>query len=253
MEDKMGKLEGKVAIVTGGNSGIGLATAKEFKQQGARVVITGRDQQTLDEAKRELGGDVLAVRSDASSLTDIDKLFAVVKEKFGRIDVLFINAGVGKFVPLESVTEEFFDSIMDINFKGAYFTIQKALPLLNDNASIVLNASINAYIGMPNSSVYAASKAALITLARTLSAELVDRGIRVNVVSPGPVTTPIFGKLGIAADALDETLKNIKAQVPMKRFGRPEEIAKTVLFLASDDSSFLLGTEIVADGGMSQL
>ena len=249
----MGKLEGKVAIVTGGNSGIGLATAKEFKQQGARVVITGRDQQTLDEAKRELGGDVLAVRSDASSLTDIDKLFAVVKEKFGRIDVLFINAGVGKFVPLESVTEEFFDSIMDINFKGAYFTIQKALPLLNDNASIVLNASINAYIGMPNSSVYAASKAALITLARTLSAELVDRGIRVNVVSPGPVTTPIFGKLGLGADALDETLEYIKAQVPMKRFGRPEEIARTVLFLASDDSSFLLGTEIVADGGMSQL
>jgi NAD(P)-dependent dehydrogenase (short-subunit alcohol dehydrogenase family) len=253
MEDTMGRLEDKVAVVTGGNSGIGLATAKEFKEQGARVVITGRDQQTLDEAKRDLGGDVLAVRSDASSLTDIDKLFAVVKEKFGRIDVLFINAGVGKFVPLESVTEEFFDSIMDINFKGAYFTIQKALPLLNDNASIVLNASINAYIGMPNSSVYAASKAALITLARTLSAELVDRGIRVNVVSPGPVETPIFGKLGMPAEALDETLKYIKAQVPMKRFGRPEEIAKTVLFLSSDDSSFLLGTEIVADGGMSQL
>lgn len=249
----MRKLESKVAVVTGGNSGIGLATAKEFKEQGARVVITGRDQQTLDDAKRELGDDVLAVRSDTSSLTDIDNLFAVVKEKFGKIDVLFVNAGVGKFVPLGSVTEEFFDSIMDTNFKGAYFTIQKALPLLNDNASIVLNASINAYIGMPNSSVYAASKAALITLARTLSAELVDRGIRVNVVSPGPVTTPIFGKLGMAADELDETLKYIQAQVPMKRFGRPQEIAKTVLFLASDDSSFLLGTEIVADGGMSQL
>jgi len=253
MEGTMGKLEGKVAVVTGGNSGIGLATAKEFKEQGARVVITGRDQRTLDDAKRLLGDDVEAVRSDTSNLTDIDRLFAVVKEKFGKIDVLFVNAGVGKFVPLESVTEDFFDSIMDINFKGAYFTIQKALPLLNDNASIVLNASINAYIGMPNSSVYAASKAALITLARTLSAELVDRGIRVNVVSPGPVATPIFGKLGIDEDALDETLKNIKTQVPMKRFGRPEEIAKTVLFLASDDSSFLLGTEIVADGGMSQL
>jgi NAD(P)-dependent dehydrogenase (short-subunit alcohol dehydrogenase family) len=249
----MGKLEGKVAVVTGGNSGIGLATAKEFKEQGARVVITGRDQQTLDDAKRVLGDGVEAVRSDTSNLTDIDGLFAVVKEKFGKIDVLFVNAGVGKFVPLESVTEDFFDSIMDINFKGAYFTIQKALPLLNDNASIVLNASINAYIGMPNSSVYAASKAALITLARTLSAELVDRGIRVNVVSPGPVTTPIFGKLGMDEDSLDETLRNIKTQVPMKRFGRPEEIAKTVLFLASDDSSFLLGTEIVADGGMSQL
>lgn len=249
----MGKLEGKVAVVTGGNSGIGLATAKEFKEQGARVIITGRDQQTLDDARRELGADVQAVRSDTSSLTDIDKLFALVKEKFGKIDVLFVNAGVGKFVPFDAVSEEFFDSIMDINFKGAYFTIQKALPLLNDNASIVLNASINAYIGMPNSSVYAASKAALITLARTLSAELVDRGIRVNVVSPGPVRTPIFGKLGMTPDLLDETLNNIQAQVPMKRFGRPEEIAKTVLFLASDDASFLLGTEIVADGGMSQL
>ena len=249
----MKKLDGKVAVITGGNSGIGLATAREFKQQGAKVVITGRDQQTLDDAKQELGGDVLAVRSDTSRLADIDKLFAVVKEKLGTIDVLFINAGVGKFVPLESVTEEFFDSIMDINFKGAYFTIQKALPLLNDNASIVLNASINAYIGMPNTSVYAASKAALITLARTLSAELVDRGIRVNVVSPGPVRTPIFGKLGMTADALDEVVKNVQTQVPMKRFGRPEEIAKTVLFLASDDASFLLGTEIVADGGMSQL
>ena len=249
----MKKLDGKVAVVTGGNSGIGLATAREFQQQGAKVVITGRDQHTLDDAKQELGNDVLAVRSDTSRLADIDKLFAVVKEKLGKIDVLFINAGVGKFMPLESVTEEFFDSIMDINFKGAYFTIQKALPLLNDNASIVLNASINAYIGMPNTSVYAASKAALITLARTLSAELVDRGIRVNVVSPGPVATPIFGKLGMAADALDEVVKNVQTQVPMKRFGRPEEIAKTVLFLASDDSSFLLGTEIVADGGMSQL
>src|SRR5216683_3792285 len=253
MEDTMGRLEDKVAVVTGGNSGIGLATAKEFKEQGARVVITGRDQQTLDEAKRELGGDVLAVRSDASSLTDIDKLFAVVKEKFGRIDVLFINAGVGKFVPLESVTEEMFDSIMDINFKGAFFTIQKALPLLNDNASIVLNASIVANIGMPNSSVYAASKAALITLARTLSAELVGRGIRVNVVSPGPVATPILGRMGMPAEVLEEMAKSIQAQVPMKRFGRPEEIAKTVLFLASSDSSFLLGTEIVADGGMSRL
>jgi NAD(P)-dependent dehydrogenase (short-subunit alcohol dehydrogenase family) len=249
----MGKLEGKVAVITGGNSGIGLATAKEFKEQGARVVITGRDQKTLDEAKQEIGGDVLALRSDTSSLTDIDNLFNVVKEKFGKIDVLFVNAGVGKFTPVEAVTEEVFDSIMNINFKGAYFTIQKSLPLLNDNASIVLNASIIANIGMPNSSVYAASKAALITLARTLSAELVGRGIRVNVVSPGPVTTPILGRAGMPQDVLEETMKSIESQVPMKRFGRPEEIAKTVLFLASSDSSFLLGTEIVADGGMSQL
>lgn len=249
----MGKLEGKVAVVTGGNSGIGLATAREFSDQGARLVITGRDRQALDKATQLLGNGVLAVQSDTSNLKQIDKLFDLVREKVGKIDVLFINAGVGKFVPLEAVTEEVFDWIMNINFKGAYFTIQKALPLLNDGASIILNASINAYIGMPNSSVYAASKAALISLARTLSAELVDRGIRVNVVSPGPVTTPIFGKLGLEAETLDETLKNIAAKVPMKRFGRPEEIAKTALFLASSDSSFLLGTEIVADGGMSQL
>ena len=249
----MGKLEGKVAVITGGNSGIGLATAIEFKEQGAQVVITGRDQLTLDEAKREIGGNVLALRSDTSSLPEIDKLFATVKERFGKIDVLFINAGIGKFSPVEAVTEDLFDSIMDINFKGSYFTIQKALPLLNDNASIILNASINAYLGMPNSSVYAASKAALITLARTLSAELVSRGIRVNVVSPGPISTPILGRMGLPPEALDELLKSVQTRVPMGRFGRPEEIAKTVLFLASSDSSFLLGTEIVADGGMSQL
>ena len=249
----MGKLDGKVAVITGGNSGIGLATAKEFKEQGARIVITGRDQQSLDEAKRDIGGDVLAVRSDASSLTDIDKLFAAVNEKFGHIDVLFVNAGVGKFAPVEAVTEELFDLVMDVNFKGAYFTIQKALPLLNDNASIILNSSISAHIGMPNSSVYAASKAALLTLARTLSAELVGRGIRVNAISPGPIATPILDRLGLPPEALEETEKSLKEQIPMKRFGRSEEIARTALFLASTDSSFLLGTEIVADGGMSQL
>jgi len=249
----MGKLESKVAVVTGGNSGIGLATAKEFKEQGAMVVISGRDQLSLDEAKRVIGGDVLAVRSDASSLTELDKLFEAVKEKFGHIDVLFVNAGVGKFAPIEAVTEQLFDSIMDINFKGAYFTIQKSLPLLNDNASIILNTSINAHIGMPNSSVYAASKAALLTLARTLSAELVGRGIRVNAISPGPVTTDILNRLGLPAEALEQTQKFLIDQIPMKRFGRPEEIAKTALFLASSDSSFLLGTEIVADGGMSHV
>jgi NAD(P)-dependent dehydrogenase (short-subunit alcohol dehydrogenase family) len=249
----MGKLEGKVAVITGGNSGIGRATAKEFKEQGARVVITGRDQRTLDEAAREIGGDVLAVRADTSNLSEIDKLFAVVKERFGRVDVLFVNAGIVKLAPIEAVTEEMFDSVMNINFKGAYFTIQKALPLLSDNASIVLNSSINAHIGMPTSSVLAASKAALITLARTLSAELVGRGVRVNAISPGPVTTPIFERLGLPPEAIKETAKKLQEQVPMKRFGRPEEIAKTALFLASSDSSFLLGTEIVADGGMSQL
>lgn len=249
----MGKLEGKVAVITGGNSGIGLATAKEFKSQGAKVVITGRDQETLDSAKKEIGGEVLAVRADTSILSDIDRLFEAVKDQFGHIDVLFVNAGVGKFLPFENVSEDFFDHIMDINFKGAYFTIQKALPLLNEKASIILNSSINAHMGMPNTSVYAASKAALITLARTLSAELVGRGIRVNALSPGPVVTPIFGRTGLPAEDLKRLSANIQEQVPMKRFGLPEEIAKTALFLASSDSSFLLGTEIVADGGMSQL
>jgi NAD(P)-dependent dehydrogenase (short-subunit alcohol dehydrogenase family) len=249
----MGKLEGKVAVITGGNSGIGLATAKEFKNQGARVAISGRDLETLESARKEIGSDVLAVRADTARLSDIDNLFATVKNEFGNIDVLFINAGIGLFAPVENVTEEFFDRIMDINFKGAYFTIQKALPLLNDNASIVLNSSISAHIGMPNSSVYAASKAALMTLARTLSAELVGRGIRVNAVSPGPVTTPIFNRMDLSPQELEQLATDIQSQVPMKRFGLPEEIAKTVLFLASPDSSFLLGTEIVADGGMSQL
>jgi NAD(P)-dependent dehydrogenase (short-subunit alcohol dehydrogenase family) len=249
----MGKLEGKVAVITGGNSGIGLATAKEFKNQGARVAISGRDLETLESARKEIGSDVLAVRADTARLGDIENLFATVKNEFGNIDVLFINAGIALFAPVENVTEEFFDRIMDINFKGAYFTIQKALPLLNDNASIVLNSSISAHIGMPNSSVYAASKAALMTLARTLSAELVGRGIRVNAVSPGPVTTPIFNRMDLSPQELEQLATDIQSQVPMKRFGLPEEIAKTVLFLASPDSSFLLGTEIVADGGMSQL
>jgi len=249
----MGKLAGKVAVITGGNSGIGLATAKEFSVQGARVVITGRDQRTLDAAAREIGGDVLAVRADASSLDEIDRLFTTVKEKFGKIDVLFVNAGIAEFTPLEAVTEEHFDSIMSINLKGAYFTIQKALPLLNDNASVILNSSVVAHIGLPSASVYAASKAALLSLARTLSADLIGRGIRVNAVSPGPISTPIFGRMGQAPDALEGTKKQFAEQVPMKRLGQPEEIAKTVLFLASSDSSFLLGTEIVADGGLSQL
>jgi NAD(P)-dependent dehydrogenase (short-subunit alcohol dehydrogenase family) len=249
----MDKLKGKIAVITGGNSGIGLATAKEFAAQGAQVVISGRDQKTLDEAAKALGPDALVVRADIARLADIDKLFAAVKAKFGRIDVLFVNAGIGKFAPLEAVSEEFYDAILDVNLKGSYFTIQKALPLLADGASIVLNTSINANIGMANTSVYAASKAALLSLARTLSAELVGRNIRVNAISPGPVTTPILGRTGMPPEALEQTLQAIVSQVPMKRFGRPEEIAKTALFLASSDSSFLLGTEIVADGGMSQL
>ena len=241
-----GKLEGKVAVVTGGNSGIGLATAKEFAREGARVVITGRDARTLDEAAREIGGGVLALRSDALSLADTDALFAAVKQRFGRIDVLFVNAGVAQFAPLEETTEELFDHVMDINFKGAYFTVKKALPLLADGASVILNASVVAHVGFPNSSVYSASKAALLSLVRTLSADLAGRRIRVNAVSPGPVETPIFGRMGLP----EEAKQGFGEQVPLKRLGRPEEIAKAVLFLAGPDSSFLLGTEIIADGGV---
>ena len=249
----MGKLTDKVAVITGGNSGIGLATAKEFVEQGAQVAISGRDQKTLVEAASQLGGDVLAVRADVAKLADIDRLFAEVKAKFGRIDVLFVNAGIGKFSPFEQVTEEFYDATLEVNLKGAFFTIQKALPLLTDGASIVLNTSINAHMGMPNSSVYSASKAGLLSLARTLSAELVGRNIRVNAISPGPVTTPILERMGMPAEMLGQIRQELASQVPMKRFGRPEEIAKTALFLASSDSSFLLGTEIIADGGMTQL
>ena len=245
-----GKLEGKVAVVTGGNSGIGLATAKEFAREGARVVITGRDARTLAAAAREIGGEVLALRSDSASLAEIGELFAAVGRRFGRVDVLFVNAGVGKFAPVEETTEELFDQVMDINFKGAYFTIKGALPLLSDGASVVLNTSVSAHVGMPHASVYSASKAALLSLAQTLSADLLGRGIRVNAVSPGPVETPIFGRTGAPLEAQKATAEGMRGQVPLKRLGRPEEIARTVVFLASDDSSFLVGAEIVADGGL---
>lgn len=242
----MDKLKGKVAVITGGNSGIGLATAREFKQQGAEIVISGRNRKTLDEAVRSLGGDVLGVQADVSQSADLDNLFAAVKKRFRRIDVLFVNAGGATVKPFAEVDEAEFDAQMDTNFKGAYFTIQKALPLLSDNASIVLNASISAHTGMANMSVYSASKAALLSLAKTLSAELIGRGIRVNAVSPGPVKTPGPVRAGLKA----EMFETLREQIPMKRWGDAEEIAKTALFLASSDSSFLLGTEIVADGGM---
>lgn len=245
-----GKLEGKVAVVTGGNSGIGLATAKEFAREGARVVITGRDARTLEEAARELGGEVLALRSDASSLADIDELFDAVRERHGRVDVLFVNAGIGKFASLEETEEALFDQVMDINFKGAYFTVKKALPLLSDGASVILNTSVAAHVGLPSASVYSASKAALLSLAQTLSADLVGRGIRVNAVSPGPIQTPIFGRDGAPQEVQEATAASLREQVPLKRLGRPEEIARAVVFLASSDSSFLVGSEIVADGGL---
>jgi len=249
----MPKLTGKVAVVTGGNSGIGLATAKRFREEGARVVISGRDQKTLDEAVKTIGGDVVAVRGDVSKLSDLDKLYKTVADKFGKIDVLFANAGIAKFAPLADSGESLFDEQFDVNVKGVYFTIQKALPLLNDGASIIINSSVVNETGIANGSVYAATKAAVRSFARTLTAELVERGIRVNVVSPGPIVTPIFGRTGLSKDQFDEFAKGVVAKVPMKRFGQPEEVASTVLFLATPESSYITGVDINVDGGMGQV
>ena len=252
------RLAGKIALITGGNSGIGLATAELFLRAGARVAITGRDATTLESAAAELGElaapqDLIALRADVTVPAQLDHVMSEVRRRFGRLDVLFVNAGIGQFLPIAEATEEHFDRIFDTNVKGAYFTIQKALPLLTRGASIILNSSIAGLIGMPNNSVYAASKAALRSFARTLSADLVDKGIRVNVISPGPVTTPILGRLGLTPEAVDEFAARVRQNVPLGRFGNPHEIAHAAVFLASDESTFFLGAELVADGGLSQL
>lgn len=249
----MARLDGKVAVVTGGNSGIGLATARRFQEEGARVAISGRSRKTLDEAVKTIGNGVLAVQADVSKLADVDKLYAEVSQKLGKIDVLFVNAGVVKFVPLADTSESAFDEQFDINIKGAYFTIQKALPFLNDGASIILNTSVAGSKGTPGTTAYAATKAALRSLARTAAAELVGRGIRVNTVAPGPIVTPIFDRTGLPKEARDEFAKEIMAMVPMKRFGQPEEVAGAVAFLASQDASYITGVELNVDGGLGQL
>jgi len=249
----MGRLEGKVAVVTGGNSGIGLATAKRFQQEGARVVISGRSKKTLDEAVRTIGNGVLSIQADVSSLADLDRLYKEVSNKLGKIDVLFVNAGVAKFAPLAETSESTYDEQFDINVKGAYFTIQKAIPLLNDGASIILNTSVANIKGNEGMSAYSATKAALRSLARTAAAELVARGIRVNAVAPGPIVTRIFEKTGLPKESVDEIAKQIIEKVPMKRFGQPEEVAATVAFLASEDASYITGVEINVDGGAGQI
>ncbi len=247
------RFEGKVAVVTGGNSGIGLGAAKAFAGEGAKVAITGRDEKTLQAAAKEIGPNTLAIRADVASLGDLDRAFDQIKKAFGKIDALFVNAGIGKFVPFDQVTESFFDETMDINLKGAFFTVQKAVPLMPKGSAVVFNASINAHMGMPNSSVYGASKAALVNLAKTLSADLLERQIRVNVVSPGPITTPIIDRMGMPTEQAQQTKEWIQSQVPLKRFGTTAEIAGAVLFLSAPESSYILGTEIVIDGGMVQL
>jgi NAD(P)-dependent dehydrogenase (short-subunit alcohol dehydrogenase family) len=247
------RFQGKVALVTGGNSGIGLAAAQAFAREGARVVVAGRDSESLKQAQASLGARGHAVQADVSKLADVDRTILETVKVGGTIDVVFVNAGIGYFAPIEASDEDFFDRQFAVNVKGAYFTIQKALPHMKPGSSIVINASTVVDMGMPNSSVYTATKAAVASLARSLALELAPRGIRLNIVNPGPVETPIFAKMGLDADTTKAMAAQIVSSVPQKRFAAPEEIARAVLFLASDEASFVHGASLSVDGGMAAL
>jgi NAD(P)-dependent dehydrogenase (short-subunit alcohol dehydrogenase family) len=247
----MPKLANKVAVITGGTTGIGLATAKLFSHEGAQVIVTGKNPKTLEAARRDLEGRAEVIAADATRLADIDRLFDHVKTRHGRLDVLFANVGGGKFRPLSDVDEAYFDELIALNLKSAYFAVQKAVPLLPRGGAIVLNTTIAGAKAFPATSVYGAAKAGLRQLARSLGVELLERGIRVNAVSPGPIETPIFDKLGLG-DQKGAMLGQFRERNPMKRFGTADEVARAALFLASDDSSFITGTELAVDGGMSQ-
>lgn len=249
----MGKLEGRIALITGGNSGIGLATAKQFVNEGAYVFITGRREAELAAAVKEIGRNVSAIQGDVSHLEDLDRVFSKIKQEKAKLDIVFANAGVARYAPLGKITEEFYDSIFDINVKGLLFTVQKSLPLLPDGASIILNASIVGSKGFPANSVYSATKAAVRSFARTWTTDLKDRRIRVNAISPGSTDTPGFDDLLASSDAGEQRRKMISTSVPLGRFGRPDEIAKAVVFLASDDSSYVTGIELFVDGGIAQV
>jgi NAD(P)-dependent dehydrogenase (short-subunit alcohol dehydrogenase family) len=249
----MGKLERKIALVTGGNSGIGLATAKQFVNEGAYVFITGRRESELARAVKEIGKSITGVQGDVSNLGDLDRLFAQIKREKGKLDIVFANAGIAKYAPLGTITEELYDSIFDVNVKGLLFTVQKALPLLPDGAPIILNASIVGSKGFAANSVYSATKAAVRSFARTWTTDLKDRHIRVNAVSPGSTDTPGLSDLLASSEVGEQRKKMISNTVPLGRFGTPDEIAKAVVFLASDDSSYMTGTELFVDGGIAQV
>lgn len=248
-----GKLDDKVALITGGNSGIGLATAKRFVQEGAYVFITGRRQSQLDEAVKQVGSNVTGVQGDVAKLGDLDRLFEQIKKDKGRLDIVFANAGIAKYAPLGSIDEEHFDSIFGTNVKGMLFTVQKALPLLLDGASIILNASIVGSKGLPANSVYSATKAAVRSFARTWTTDLKTRRIRVNAISPGPIDTEGLRELVGSTQAGQDRLKSLSSIVPLGRMGNPDEIAKAAVFLASEDSSFITGIELFVDGGFAQV
>ncbi len=249
----MNRLKGKRALITGGTTGIGLATARGFLNEGARIAVTGTNPATLSAARRELGDDALIIASDAGDLKSQQTLANMVGQAFGELDVLVVNAGIAEMRPLEKWDEAGFDRSFAINCKGPFFLIQALLPVFAKPASIVLTTSINAHIGMPNSSVYGASKAALLSFARTLSGELISRGIRVNAISPGPISTPLYDKLGLKMEDLKAMADSIQSQVPARRFGEPGEVAQAIIFFASDEAAFTVGSELVIDGGMSNL
>ncbi|HEY4084953.1 MAG TPA: SDR family oxidoreductase [Bryobacteraceae bacterium] len=245
------RFQGKIAVVTGGNSGIGLGVAKAYAREGAQVAITGRNEKTLQAAAKEIGEGTLAIPSDAGRVADIEAAMNRIKERFERIDAMFVNAGVAKLAPFEDVTEEIFDETVEINMKGVFFTVQKAIPLMPKGSAIVLNGSINAHIGMAATSVYGATKAAVVNMAKTFSRDLLERGIRVNVISPGPISSALLRD--IPQEKIQETRDWIQSQVPIKRFGTPEEIAAAALYLTSPESAFVVGSELIIDGGMSTL
>jgi NAD(P)-dependent dehydrogenase (short-subunit alcohol dehydrogenase family) len=247
----MSTLSGKIALITGGTTGIGLATARAFHEAGAQVVITGNNPDTLSAARAALPADVVVLRADARAVEDAARVADEVRQRFGGLDVVFLNAGVARFAPLEAVDERLYDDIMDVNVKGVLFTFQKVLPLLRPGASVLINTSVVGHKGMRNTSVYAASKGALTALVRTLAVELAGRGVRVNAISPGPITTPIYDKLGLPEEARGSFASDLAASVPLQRFGVAEEVARTAVFLASPAASYVTGAELPVDGGVA--